>query len=127
MLLSPVLLSRLIQSLRNAAAATAVAEVVFMAVVVAGVSTAAEVEAFMVAVAAGVSTAAEAEAFMAAVEAAFTVAEAEASMVAAGITAAGGLLAEVVTTRAAAFAVNPGQVVSERAAIRTAGSVHRAG
>ncbi|MGD1214926.1 MAG: hypothetical protein ABR861_08055 [Terriglobales bacterium] len=46
---------------------------------------------------------------------------AEASMVAADLIAASGLLAEGVTTKAAAFVVDQRRVVTERAAVRTAG------
>jgi len=76
-------------------------------------------------VAAVVSTAALAEAFTVAVAEASMVAVAEVSM-AADLTAAPGLLAEEVITGAAGFAVNPAQVASERAAIRTEVSADRA-
>jgi len=52
-----------------------------------------------------------------------TVAE---DIVEADLTAARGLLAEEVTTEVEAFVADQGPVITERAAVCTAGSVHRA-
>jgi hypothetical protein len=47
-------------------------------------------------------------------------------IVEADLTAARGLLAEEVTTEVEAFVADQGPVITERAAVCTAGSVHRA-
>jgi len=52
-----------------------------------------------------------------------TVAE---DIVEADLTAARGLLAEEITTEVEAFVADQGPVITERAAVCTAGSVHRA-
>jgi hypothetical protein len=66
------------------------------------------------------------EAFTAAVLVAAGSVTAAEDIVEADLTAARGLLAEEVTTEVEAFVADQGPVITERAAVCTAGSVHRA-